>query len=304
MAAPAKLVLKKLSNAVYYAEPAVAAGLNGSKAGAGGAKAPELVLVAAWMGAQLKHVEKYLRNYQDLYPSASILLLRSNERDFYSFRNHLPRLLEPAVEVVNKHAGGVEAGPSSPVLVHVFSNGGCATLKELNELLKRSSPRNSTAANDDKKSLLPSSTSCGVPARAIVFDSCPGHSTLQTTLKAFTAGIRNRFLRVPAMAFFTVVYGVMKLVDFIRRRPPVLTRLSLYLNSPSFPSVPRLYLYSEADELVPFTDVEHHAAEAKKRGVEVKTVRFEGTPHVAHARAEPERYWGAVKTFWEEAGMR
>ena len=64
---------------------------------------------------------------------------------------------------------------------------------------------------------------------------------------------------------------------------------------------PRLYLYSQADEMVPWTEVEEHAEEARKAGLDVRMERFEGSPHVAHARTDPERYWGAVKKVWEDA---
>lgn len=64
---------------------------------------------------------------------------------------------------------------------------------------------------------------------------------------------------------------------------------------------PRLYIYSVKDELVPYQAIERHAKEVKEVGsvVNVKLVRFDDTPHVAHARAHPERYWAEVKTIWD-----
>ena len=80
------------------------------------------------------------------------------------------------------------------------------------------------------------------------------------------------------------------------------TTLNKYLLLPWFSKhTPRLYLYSQADEMVPWTEVEEHAEEARKAGLDVRMERFEGSPHVAHARSDPERYWGAVKKVWEDA---
>lgn len=63
------------------------------------------------------------------------------------------------------------------------------------------------------------------------------------------------------------------------------------------------YLYSPVDELIPPEDVERHAAEARSRSAvrDVRLERFEKSPHVAHARTDPERYWRAIRRIWEES---
>ncbi|GAA6056047.1 hypothetical protein JCM3770_006998 [Rhodotorula araucariae] len=286
-----KTLLKKLSPAVYLAEPATAA-LNGSAA-AGVVKAPELVLISSWMGAQLKHVEKYVETYRELYPTSAILLLRSSEADFFR-SSTLVRALSPAVDVVRARTSGYTAGPSSGLLVHAFSNGGCLTLKTLNELLR------ADGKTGDAQPLVAKE----LPARAVILDSCPGLQNFTGTIAAFTAGVKSPFVKLPLVAVLTIVFGALRLWDIIRRQPPILSRLSAYLNSRAFPPVPRLYLYSDIDKLVPCADVERHAAAARTAGVEVRTERFDGTPHVAHARVEPKRYWGAIQELWEQSGEK
>lgn len=64
---------------------------------------------------------------------------------------------------------------------------------------------------------------------------------------------------------------------------------------------PRLYMYSEQDEMVRWGDVEDHAAEGARHGLRVRLERFADSPHVAHARTDPARYWGAVGRTWEDA---
>lgn len=59
--------------------------------------------------------------------------------------------------------------------------------------------------------------------------------------------------------------------------------------------VPRLYVYSHADELVMSQDVTSHAREAREKGfLKVEEVVFEDSAHCAHALAYKEKYWGAV----------
>ena len=53
--------------------------------------------------------------------------------------------------------------------------------------------------------------------------------------------------------------------------------------------------------MVPWMEVEEHTEEARKAGLDARMERFEGSPHVAHARSDPERYWSAVKKVWEDA---
>lgn len=83
----------------------------------------------------------------------------------------------------------------------------------------------------------------------------------------------------------------------------VVRRTYLELNEPGLLSngVPRLYLYSKADKLVDWREVEAHARSAEERGASGKTelVRFETSEHVAHIREDAEKYWDAVRVCWE-----
>jgi hypothetical protein len=66
---------------------------------------------------------------------------------------------------------------------------------------------------------------------------------------------------------------------------------------------PRLYVYSKTDKLVPLEKVWQHGEDARRAGVgPVLRVVFDQSGHVAHARADPARYWEAVASVWEEAG--
>jgi hypothetical protein len=38
---------------------------------------PQLILLMAWMNANTAHIAKYVRGYEDMFPSAQILLVRS-----------------------------------------------------------------------------------------------------------------------------------------------------------------------------------------------------------------------------------
>jgi hypothetical protein len=78
--------------------------------------------------------------------------------------------------------------------------------------------------------------------------------------------------------------------------------MSRELNDPGIFNnvVPRVYLYSKADQMVDWTEVEDHADQAASKGWSVEKVRFEKSPHVGHILEDGERYWGAVMNAWEK----
>jgi len=63
----------------------------------------------------------------------------------------------------------------------------------------------------------------------------------------------------------------------------------------------RLYIYSEADKLIGWKDVESHAEEAKRKGVQVEMVKVDGSAHVQHMGKQGESwefYWKKVRETW------
>lgn len=66
--------------------------------------------------------------------------------------------------------------------------------------------------------------------------------------------------------------------------------------------VPRLYLYSLADKMVDWKEIEAHARMAEENGAsgKIELVRFERSEHVAHVREDAGRYWRSVQRAWEE----
>jgi hypothetical protein len=65
---------------------------------------------------------------------------------------------------------------------------------------------------------------------------------------------------------------------------------------------PRVYIYSAADQMVPFTSVESHLATLRANAsFDILAEKFDGSQHVQHERQDPGRYWKAVQTVWERS---
>ncbi|KAG8729032.1 hypothetical protein FRC11_009648 [Ceratobasidium sp. 423] len=184
---------------------------------------------------------------------------------------------------------------SSGLLVHAFSNGGA-----LNE---------TTLARAISDTPRPTNTPA-IPAQAIIYDSLPGVLNLRVSVLAFTAAIRSPVFRAIAKVLLGVLYvlGTMWgcLKNFILGpKEDLITKLHRELNEPKLlpQHTPRTYMYSDVDELIPAESVEIHAKRARDligrdAGV-VKLAKFQGSPHVAHARKDPKRYWDTVVQTWE-----
>ena len=153
---------------------------------------------------------------------------------------------------------------------------------------------------------------------AIVLDSLPGGDGEQSMISVFTEGLRGsslltRAVMVPVLRvcymLFRVSYGGCVISD-VRARlntPEILPGFTpnhtntAHNTQMTGKEIPRLYLCSKADRIVPVEEVLSHIAQAQNAGFDVRAEIFEDVPHVSGARIHPQRYWGAVDNVWREA---
>lgn len=163
---------------------------------------------------------------------------------------------------------------------------------------------------------------------AVILDSCPGTGGIRQRGSAFVASIKPPFLKsvalVPATMAFTALLGMLYLLGAPQPFSTMHARLMSDSIVPGLSdySTPRLYIYSEGDEVVEYRDVEAHihflqeALDADRR----RRSEFRGligssnhimvekfgldSPHVMHVRTDPVRYWTAIEKVWKEAIKR
>jgi hypothetical protein len=254
------------------------------------------------MGARDAHIAKYLLQYQTLYPTAPILLLRSEPRHFIA-PGGIPADYAPAVPVVCSVFPELEAAssvadnskqPTTPakqqpqLLIHAWSNGGSASLHHLRCALALSA--NTTPSQ------IP------LPPYTLVLDSTPGTFRYRAGYLAFATGLTGivSWLAAPPMHALCTWYWVQHVLVGRGRTGPLAEAAAALNDDVSRASeVRRAYVYGEADALVHWRDVEAHAAEAERKGFRVRSERFEGGQHVAHVRVDAERYWRVARETWE-----
>ncbi|KAM6948300.1 LOW QUALITY PROTEIN: transmembrane protein 53 [Aplochiton taeniatus] len=234
-----------------------------------GTKEPVVILLG-WAGCKDRHLSKYSSIYNEqgcvtirYAPLKTVFISESFGYKELSGTAHklLDILYDYEVE-------------NSPVLFHVFSNGGFMLYRYVVELLH--SHRQQFGA---------------LRVVGAVVDSAPGSGNVAGALRALAATLGpgiNAPLRYALLALFAVTVFLLRVVlypvtkyihknhyDAMRERPP---------------AWPHLYLYSRADEVIRHGDVELMVRSLRSKGLPVESRDFLSTPHVGHFREFPEEY--------------
>jgi len=262
-------------------------------------ESPSIILIFGWMSAAMPHLMKYTAAYEDLYPSATQILVRSEATYFFSFESTVRANMTPVIETL-KAMGCVEPEESGQtiktkgkplrILTHCFSNGGACNLSTLHRAI---TSRHLVTHRE--------------VISAIVLDSLPGRGRYEDAKQAFAPVFKNPIFHFCVSVLLVVIYAIAwlrgHLVDGI---PLFMVNMTEDLNSSNLlgwmgKKTPRLYLYSDKDELIAPEAVQEHAWKAAAKGFGVKLERFAESKHVSHARMYPERYWREIKAVWERA---
>ncbi|KAL4983529.1 hypothetical protein BDW68DRAFT_168793 [Aspergillus falconensis] len=268
----------KLSSCIYIQEPDNSADYTGEY--------PRTIVIAFWMNAFSRSLVKYIAGYRWLAPRARIIIIRTSSTEFIlrPTKSAQYARLAPAVEALR-------AVPAdSPVFIHMFSNGGVFAVTHLLEAYQRA-------------------TGHLLRISSTVIDSAPGTATLSATFKAFSFVLPKTWIlrllsKIVLYAYLASMFALGKAVGklfgvrdavSVARQAINDGKLMHGSDTASLPS--RCYIYSDADELVNWKDIEKHASDAESKGFIVRREKYTGSEHVAHMRADPERYWNTVKLY-------
>ncbi|KAI0091763.1 hypothetical protein BDY19DRAFT_904371 [Irpex rosettiformis] len=223
--------------------------------------------------------------------------------------------IEPVADLLDE-LQSTEGNRFRGVFLHVMSNGGAAQFMTLSKVLAKRTRH----------------TTRRFPV-AMVLDSTPDSSTLRCLMTGISASIRDPLSKLVAGPLVFLLYSVFRfsygittpLLPEVRQRLNSPTIIPFYLNParhqngtlidyPNIPPsadtkkevqwIPRLYVCSMTDEITEFKSVQTHIEEAKRSGLDVRVEIYENSPHVSHAKVDPERYWKAVRQLWKDACSR
>lgn len=242
-----------------------------------------VILVAFWMDAPARALVKYVDEYTRIISSARIIFLCSSSNDFFfrSTAGAQQAQLAPAVAALR-----ASVTPECPVFMHLFSNGGVFRTTHLLKAYRQTTGR-------------------PLPISSMIIDSAPGTASITAAMRAFSFAMpRLWILRWLSKGALLIMLVCIKLYQMIAQTPDAISVARRSINDKSLVEaanaegrLTRCYIYSDGDELVDWQDVERHMSDSEACGWTVHREKFQGTPHVGHMRAQPERYWSVIRKY-------
>jgi hypothetical protein len=235
------------------------------------------------MDASPRHISKYTTGYENLYPSARILVITTTSIDatLTTWDANLKRVA-PVLEIL------YTLPPNARLLLHFFSDGGSFTSLLIAKKYQ------------EKMGKL-------LPTTALILDSSPGRATYEATVRAFAVALpKNPVIKAVGILVLRLFFGLYRLAYLLKGllvqkgELNVVEKGRIDLNSRSLMDVatPRLYIYSEADDMVEWEFVEEHIEEAEKFGYVVYREKYVESGHCGHLLIDDKRYWAAVQRLW------
>lgn len=229
---------------------------------------PSFIVLSLWPQATESQITSYVEGYEDLYPSAKILLLRS------SWRAGSPDL----DDVMNTLTGALEDNnekplASNPVLLHLFGHTGainaCALLRAYR-----------------------AHTTTPLDVRAIVSDTEPTLSLgdLHATLLESPRNLLSLLLTM-LLAFLAEAVSLFSYDDATHRIRADLTNPALL---PA--SVRKCFVFAAQDMMFSWCDSARKNGAAERREWSVKRTSVDARGRWS---GEKERYWLGIEGVWE-----
>jgi len=272
MIPPGLVHFSRLNSSVWFHEPSATTLSNNLE--------PDLVLIVGWMDATPRHISKYTAGYEELYPSARILTITTTTIDT-GFRSEAAnrKRIAPIMEIF------YTLPPNAKVLLHFFSNGGAIVSAVIAKAYREKVGKT-------------------LPVTASIMDSGPGRASLAATTRAMAVALPKnillKWIGILLLRFFYLIYALrirlVGKVDLIEQTRRQLNDKELFDTD-----APRMYIYSETDNMVGWQDLVEHGEDAQKLGYTVSREKFLNSGHVGHLLVDPERYWGIVQNLWKTA---
>ncbi|KAL8677348.1 MAG: hypothetical protein Q9186_006218 [Xanthomendoza sp. 1 TL-2023] len=208
---------------------------------------PKLIILCSWMAARPNHILKYVQSYRHRYPASRIIIVRSTPADLiYRRASTQQQRLAPAISAVLSSCTDNSHKPQ--ILLHIFSNGGSQQAHNLFFVHR-------------------AVTTSPFPPHVTIFDSCPGRATFKRTVLALSSALP---LFPPARLLSLILIYLVRLRQTLNSRTIMQAEMK------------RCYIYSKADSMVGWRDVEDHAHAAIDHGFVVQCEKYEASEHCAH----------------------
>jgi hypothetical protein len=247
------------------------------------ARTPSHVFIFPWTNARSRDVAKYTNKYLRLFPGACLVVITTSLKDL-CFRSSLQK--QARLQGFLDHLLGDSEHDNVRILMHVFSEGGSNKAVELAEAHTKRTGRR-------------------LPVLAICLDSTPGLPRYLRLCNALEKSLLpHPLLKQMGFVVGSCALGAIWILFRVFRdyedNPISRTRRQLLDPSQFDHCAPRCYIYSKADALVAWQDIQDHIAASLELDIPVTQCVFSNSKHCMHARDEQETYWGLVLQTWRK----
>lgn len=228
----------------------------------------KVVVITGWLNANQRQLKPYVSYYLGKgLDTVTISVNAGHILDPKSGRKQMEDVMHEVMKV-----------PTKRILFHQFSTGGYLYAQLLRVV----------ALNPQNETFKKFHESIG----AQIFDSPPD-------VDGIANGISKSFIGNPVMQTVSKVavgayLSLAKNTAGIEHREASRTMHQNTLRAPS------LWFYSKADEIAPYQDCEKVIKTWRNNDIPVEECVWDDTPHIQHARKDPQRYFDTLSLFLEK----
>ncbi|CCD66244.1 Transmembrane protein 53 [Caenorhabditis elegans] len=247
-----------------------------------------VILMVGWAGANPKHIDKYIKVYNDegyrvvsLCPPCYHYSIPNSRVGFY---------MSPLFRAIDAKPGDFRSFAKCPIIVHSFSMNG---VRGLISFWKWTEAEEKPQLRERIKGIIfdsaPSRPYGKQDATAMVISTPP--------IDAFERWISEQ-TRISVLTWFLNLRAYLQ-IPLLTMVPFLRSFVSIYYYLQTHIALPRdqLYLYSKADTMIKAKHVEKFIEKQKEKGNSVTAIDFVDSEHVAHIRTHPKDYRTACLNF-------
>ncbi|KAF5290052.1 hypothetical protein FQA39_LY14833 [Lamprigera yunnana] len=234
-------------------------------------KKTPIAILFGWAGCKDKHLCKY----SQIYESEGFITLRySAPLKFVLWQQYR---LKPIGERLAQLLQDMNF-ENHPILIHCFSNGGATILYNFLVALR------------------------GKPfdLKGVIFDSSPGQHRILNLYRAIATIIGGNLLYNFSLSLLITLVVVIlwqaKIIKCYFTNDNDQSNSLQYLHTESN-KCPQYFIYSKADKLIYYKDVEEFMRVRKNMGVDVTYLKLEESPHLKHYMFYKKEYLDGINNF-------
>ena len=230
-----------------------------------------IVALLGWNSAQDKHLAKYSEIYEK--KGFDTVRISANPVSTMIFLHRAKNVAQNLLDILVE----MKSDQDCSIIIHAFSMGGFNVYHFMRQAILSLGHQHFNS----------------IHIIGCIFDSCPHFPSMHSTLSVQSSilqNIPNPLAKVVAWIGLGVVYPLAFLLS-----PHIKRLIPDNINSPL--GCPELFLYSDADHLIPYDDVKTFLKAHEEKGINVFSKVMKGSAHVQHLRNYPEDYLNQINTF-------